>query len=89
VANTHVLLLQEKELRAGDARVTEARTQLAAAKEDHEKLSSHFFALQAKLEALNVRAGCRRALVKACSVCWTLPYACAVCRQSCRRDAPC
>ncbi len=38
-----------------DSRVAEARTQLAAAKEDHEKLSAHFFAAQAKCEAQSVR----------------------------------
>ena len=48
-------LCQEKELRANEARVVEARGQLATAKEDHEKLSSHFYSLNAKHEAIIVR----------------------------------
>ncbi len=61
------LLCQEKELRANEARVVEARGQLATAKEDHEKLSSHFYSLNAKHEAIIVRppspcAACMAAL---------------------------
>lgn len=49
---TERVSLMEKELRANEARVVEARGQLATAKEDHEKLSSHFYSLNAKHEAI-------------------------------------